>query len=84
MFKNPWRPRPLPPLPTPMGLGNVFIYYLSMYRDQETAKESFRSSSQAATCYYQFNHSKVETIPLNALHKDTTSELAGLSSHYPF
>jgi len=29
--------------------------------DQETAKWTFRSSSQAATCYYQFNHSKVET-----------------------
>jgi len=29
------------------------------------------------------NHSKVEAIPLCALPKDT-SELAGLSSHYPF
>jgi len=27
----------------------------------------FRSSSQAATCYYQFNHSKIEAIPLSAL-----------------
>jgi len=27
--------------------------------------------------------SRVETIPLSALPKDTTSELAGLSSHYP-
>jgi len=34
--------------------------------------------------YYQSNHSKVETIPLSALPKDTTSELACLSSHYPF
>jgi len=40
----------------------------------ETAKEPFRSSSQAATCYYQSNHSKVEAIPLSALPKDTTSE----------
>jgi len=31
-------------------------------------------------CYYQSNHSKVEAIPLNALTKDTTSELASLSS----
>jgi len=38
----------------------------------------------AATCYYQFNHSKVEAIPLSALPKDTTNELASLSSHYPF
>jgi len=40
--------------------------------------------SQAATCYYQSNLSKVETIPLSALPKDTTSEFAGLSSHYAF
>jgi len=38
-----------------------------------------RSSSQAATCYYQFNHSKVEAIPLSALPKDTNIELSGLS-----
>jgi len=41
--------------------------------DQETAKGPFRSSGQAATCYYQSNHSKVEAIPLSALPKDTTS-----------
>jgi len=29
-------------------------------------------------------YSKVEAIPLSALPKDTTSELAGLSPHYPF
>jgi len=44
----------------------------------------FLVSSQAVTCYYQSNHSKVEAIPLSALLKDTTSELADLSSHYPF
>jgi len=27
---------------------------------------------------------QVEAIPLSALPKDTTSELAGLPSHYPF
>jgi len=37
--------------------------------------------SQAATCYYQFNHSKVEAIPLSALPKDITSVLAGLFPH---
>jgi len=30
----------------------------------------FTSSSQAATCYYQTNHSLVEAIPLSALPKD--------------
>jgi len=39
---------------------------------------------EAATCYYQSNHSKVEAIPLSTLPKDTTSELARLTSHYPF
>jgi len=57
---------------------------LSRYLDQETAKKPFRSSSQAATCYNQSNHSKVEAIPLTALPKDTTSELVGLYSHYIF
>jgi len=61
------------------------LVYLSRYLDQlETAKGPFQSSSQAATCYYQSNHSKVEAIPLSVLPKDTTSKLAGLSSHYPF
>jgi len=34
--------------------------------------------------YYQSNHSKVEAIPLTALPKDTTSELASYLHHYPF
>jgi len=29
----------------------------------------------------RYSHSKVEAIPLSALPKDTTSELAGLSPH---
>jgi len=48
---------------------------LSRYLNQETAKGFFWSSSQAVTCYYQFNHSKVEANPLSALLKDTTSKL---------
>jgi len=52
-----------------------------VYLDQETAKVPLR---QAAIYYYQSNLSKVEAIPLSDLPKDTTSELAGLSSHYPF
>jgi len=59
----------------------TLLIYLSRYLNQETAKWSLRSSSQATNCYYQSNQSKVETIPLSALPKDTTSELAGLFSH---
>jgi len=33
----------------------VLLVYLPSYLGQETAKWPFRSSSQAATCYYQFN-----------------------------
>jgi len=40
----------------------------------------FGSSRQAATCYFQYDYSKEEAIPLSALPKDTTSELAALSS----
>jgi len=54
---------------------------LSRNLDQETAKGPYRSLSQAATCYYQSGHSKVEAILLSALPKDTTSEIAGLSTH---
>jgi len=46
---------------------------------------SLWSSSQAVIFLLPVsNHSKVEAIPLSALLKDITSELAGLSSHYPF
>jgi len=34
-----------------------YLKYLSRYHEQETAKGLFRFSSQAATCYYQSNHS---------------------------
>jgi len=47
--------------------------------DQETAKGPFRSSSQAATCYYQSNHSKEETIPLSALPKAQQANLPAYS-----
>jgi len=56
---------------------------MSRYLDQEIAKGPIRFSSHAAIYYYQSNLSYVEAIPLSALPKDTTSELAGLSSHYP-
>jgi len=61
-------------------LHSLLVYFPS-YLSLETTKWPFmRSSSQAATCYYQFNHSKEEVIPLSTLSKDTTSELSGLSS----
>jgi len=34
------------------------LLILARYIDQKTAKGPFRSSSQAATCYYQSNHVK--------------------------
>jgi len=52
---------------------------LSRYLNQETAKRPLWFSSEAVTCYFQSNHAKVETIPLSALPKDTTSELAQLT-----
>jgi len=39
-----------------LGLGIKVLIYMQKYLDQEKAKWSFRSSSQAATCYYQSNH----------------------------
>jgi len=36
------------------------LIYLSRFLDKDTVKLPFRSSSQAATCYYQSNHSKVK------------------------
>jgi len=44
-------------------------------------RDFFSLLSQAATCYYQSNHSKIEAISFSALPKDTTSELTGLSPH---
>jgi len=61
---------------------SVICQGTSTKREQTWAKGPFRFSSQTATCYYQAIHSQVEAIPLSALPKDT-SELAGLSSHYP-
>jgi len=60
------------------------LVYLQSYHDQETAKGPLRPSSKDAIGYCQSNHSKVEAIPYSAFPKDTTSELTGLSSHYPF
>jgi len=44
-----------------LGLGS-HLFVKVAYLDQETAKWPFWSSSQAATCYYQSNQSKVEAI----------------------
>jgi len=53
-----------------------FIYQGTSTKRQR--RELLRYSSQAVTCYYQSIHSKVEEIPLSALPKNTTSELADL------
>jgi len=42
-------------------------YWLVKYFGQETAKDPFRSSSKAATCYYQLNHSKGRGNPVQCL-----------------
>jgi len=66
------------------SIGTVMHYILVIsprYLEQESAKEPFQSSSQAAICYYQSNYSKVETNSLSALPIGTTSELARLSPH---
>jgi len=60
-----------------------WLIYLPSCLGQETVKWSLQSLSQAATCYYQSN-SKIKAIPSSALHKDATSELASLSSCFPF
>jgi len=60
-------------------LTHLFVK-VSRPRDSE---RTFSMLSQAATCYYQSNHSKMEAIPLSALPKDTASELTGLFSTLP-
>jgi len=51
-----------------------------LFRPEECEVTSW-SSSQVATYLI---HSKVEAIPLSSLPKDTTSELAGLTSTHTF
>jgi len=61
----------------------VLTWYLlvsSSYLDQETAKESLRFSSQAATYYYQANHSKVDAIPLMPCPKTQQANLLACSN----
>jgi len=62
----------------PTGLGTHLFVKEPRPGDSEV---TFSVLSQAATCYYQSNHAKVEAISLSVLPKDTTSELADLSSH---
>jgi len=62
----------------------VWFWYSFICQGTSTRRQQsdlFRSSSQAATCYYQSNHTKVEAIPLSPCFKGTTSEPAGLSPH---
>jgi len=79
--------------PTHMNIGDKREKYVILYMPTIVCSfqvvavlliylQSSSGQDQVATCYYQSNQSKAEAIPLSALPKDTTSELAGLSSHY--
>jgi len=59
------------------------VQFARLFASGRSQRWPLRSSSQVATWYYKSNHSKVKAIPFSALPKDT-SELFGLSSHYPF
>jgi len=52
--------------------------------DSEVIFSVFESSCHLLLPVVQSNHPKVEEIPFSVLPKDTTSKLAGLSSHYLF
>jgi len=57
---------------------HLFVKVPPQPGDSEVTYSVFDS---AANCYYKSNRSKLEVIPLSALFKVTTSELAGLSPH---
>jgi len=46
---------------------DLVLAHLSRCLDQETAKGPFRSSSQAATCYYQSNHCEGRGNPVKCV-----------------
>jgi len=60
------------------------LQFCSFISQVASTRRQRSSSSQAATCYYQSNHSKIEAISLIALPNDKTSELTNLSLHYLF
>jgi len=64
------------------GLGTHL--FVKVPRPGDSGRDLFGLPVKLPPLYYQSNHSKVEAIPLNAFPKNTTSKLAGLSSHYPF
>jgi len=66
-----------------LSIGNRWRYSLLFFYRISIYLYFFTIDFQPCTCYYQSIHSKVEAIPLSALPKDKTSELAGLFSHYP-
>jgi len=57
--------------------------FVKVPRPGDSKVTSLQFSSQAATCYYQSNHLKVEAIPLIALPKDVTNLPAYLHTN-PF
>jgi len=61
------------------GLGTHLFVKVPRPGDSEGTPSVIESSFHLLL--YQSNHSKVEAIPLNALPKDTTNELADLSPH---
>jgi len=60
------------------------LVYLPRCLGHAAAKWPFWSSSQAATYYYQSNHSKVEEIQLSVLPKDRTRNLLADLHTIPF
>jgi len=60
---------------------NLWVVYLIVKVPRPGDSEfTFSVSSQAATYFYQSNHSKVEAIPLRALSKNTSQRIASLFS----
>jgi len=57
----------------------VLLVYFPSYLGQETAKWLLWSSSQAAICYYQSNHSKIRSNLVKCLaqgHNKRTCDLS--------
>jgi len=60
-----------------------FAGFLPIFLLRKTAKSPFRPSNQASTYLIPVSL-KGRDVSFCSLLKDTTSEVAGLSSHYPF
>jgi len=58
--------------------------FAKLIRPAGVSKVIFAVFESSCHLFYRSNHSNNEAILLSALSKDTTSELASLSSNYPF